>query len=331
MKRIFSVFFLALVLIAGYGATPAFSSGSFFDSIQEAETAEESGTAGTSQPTVRNEAAPVAAATSCTPVKIDPQQVKIVISNVIQQIFGKNIIKLGAPIRTIFLPITGSGSGSTTGKITVKRPSSGTTITVAGPKIQVNNPISSGSTTIPGNPNTPPGNATQAATIQEQVQQEFGISLIDGDSKWSDKELADCLAVLRSLPPGFYLPTKKIVRDKIFMNNANILGYVRMGIPTVTLLDGATSRGKFRRTLVHEMTHTFQSSNRSIMAKWQQMFWSTGKPVPSSVTSYGNTQDIEDMAESVAEYWLNSTRLKSTHPERYDFIKEYVMEGREFY
>lgn len=83
------------------------------------------------------------------------------------------------------------------------------------------------------------------------------------------------------------------------------------------------------RILVHEMTHAFQAWNPEIMNAWENKFWKDGAPIVSSPTDYGNFHPTEDMAESVAEYWVNEEQLKKTHPLRHQFIQDNIMSGNQ--
>jgi len=159
----------------------------------------------------------------------------------------------------------------------------------------------------------------------------YGINAVDGDGAvWSQRQLEEANKVLSTLPAGFRGCTKSIQRDSMF-HSPNVLGYVRMGIPTVHMLNSSCREGTFQGTMVHEMTHTFQANHPDITRLWQQTFWPNGRnPSPPSVSSYGNTQPVEDMAEAVRAYWQSGSRMKQTHPDRYEFVKKYIMEGKEF-
>jgi hypothetical protein len=324
----FQILMLAFCLVAaqGFVSSPAFASGSFFDTIQSAEEQK----AGRASEFEQQEPAPEEVAPDAsTDIQFQisttkPQAVKIIISNIIQTIIKKTgIVNLGKKIVTIFLP-PGTSSGRTT-----NQPTSGTTGQTTTTK-----PTGTGVGQLPPAKPKPPTNtppvATGALDLRDQIRA-YGIDPVNGDTKWTDAELKDVLAVLTTLPAAFRSCTKTIKRDHNFQGNTSVLGYVRMGIPTVYMLDGASkSSALFQRTLVHEMTHTFQSSNRAVAQNWQSEFWQNGRPVPPSVTAYGNSQVLEDMAESVAVYFQNPGYMKSQQAKRYEFIKKFVMDGKEF-
>jgi hypothetical protein len=107
--------------------------------------------------------------------------------------------------------------------------------------------------------------------------------------------------------------------------------------PCLGLYDFDTSRlflttndSDFAGTTVHEMTHAFQNKNLAIERQWETQFWNGNSPKSSSVSDYGNTNASEDMAESVREYWQNGAAMKSSQPERYQFVKQFVMGGKEY-
>jgi hypothetical protein len=95
----------------------------------------------------------------------------------------------------------------------------------------------------------------------------------------------------------------------------------------------------FKRTLVHEMTHCFQNTYPQVMQNWSRQFWPGGRLVGQCPTGYGRTQPVEDMSESVATYWTGGSikngvfvsRSGATMDlERYNFIKQYIMDGKEY-
>lgn len=173
--------------------------------------------------------------------------------------------------------------------------------------------------------------ATDIAGLQAEIRSKFGIDCRNGDSArgWSVKQLQAARDVFAKLPKAFYGHCKSVVRDGVY-RSPGVLGYVQMGIPTVHMMDSSTYEGTFQGTLVHEMAHTWQANNGALTREWQSRWWSSGRPNPSSVSSYGNTQPVEDMAESVRQYFQAGSRMKQSHPDRYEWIKRNVMAGVEF-
>ncbi|MBF0544252.1 MAG: hypothetical protein HQM08_07460 [Candidatus Riflebacteria bacterium] len=242
-------------------------------------------------------------------------------------------------INQIINAIHSASSGISSGKVTIvipqppAKPPTYTVPVVVKPPVT---PVVPPTTTVkPPVVTTPPVTAPPVdniAGLKAKISSKYGINALDGDgSKWTEAQLTIADKVFASLPNAFVKCTKTVQRDAVFMS-PNVLGYVKMGIPTVHLLNSSVSYD-FQGTLVHEMTHCFQASNSQIATAWQNKFWPSGQmagPKPPSVSSYGNTQPLEDMAESVRVYWNSGATMKAQQPDRYNFIKNNVMSGREF-
>lgn len=99
--------------------------------------------------------------------------------------------------------------------------------------------------------------------------------------------------------------------------------------------------------LLHEMTHAYQNKgiyfpwdayNTLSMQEWMLVTKWVCVPVigcknfqeSEFPTDYAATNPLEDMAESVRLYYSDPAKLKSISPSRYDFIKKYIMCGKEF-
>ena len=50
----------------------------------------------------------------------------------------------------------------------------------------------------------------------------------------------------------------------------------------------------------------------------------------TSISSYGDTSPIEDFAESYVMYRLDPQQMKSKFPQRYDFMRDYIFDRREY-
>ena len=350
------------VIIAGIWNGPVYAGGSFYDTIQGAgngnsEKAIANNSADSPTFTPQNQSGLKLNHEGASPTLGKPtisltsgnSPVTITFGNAIQDILNRGKqISLGQKIIRIFLPTgdpiniggnswnpgnRGGGSGGVFYPPGTKVPGTKTPGTSTGTIKIPEKPKTPQKPGTPGNPTKPPYDPPVATTpdgLKGEMASKYGVTPVDGESKWTEAQLKEAMKVLGDLPDRFRSFTKKIVRDKIFKNNPRILGYVRMGIPTVTVLDGAVKNGLFARTIAHELTHCFQAANKSVAYKWESAFWQNGKPKPPSVTSYGNTEPLEDMAESVAEYYMNGGRLKSIQPDRYAFIKNYIMDGHEF-
>ncbi|EKD83523.1 MAG: hypothetical protein ACD_39C00620G0006, partial [uncultured bacterium] len=95
----------------------------------------------------------------------------------------------------------------------------------------------------------------------------------------------------------------------------------------------------FQKTLVHEMGHCFHISNPSKFTSWKSKFWPNGVIKGDSVSTYGETLPEEDFAETCAYYFLGgkivgdyflASNGGKIDIERYNFIKDNVMGGKEF-
>ena len=103
---------------------------------------------------------------------------------------------------------------------------------------------------------------------------------------------------------------------------------------------------QFRHTIVHEMTHCYVNrTGNGIDTKWYDKFWPDGKVTGTTPSEYAKTSYSEDLAESVAYYSLGGKIVKDANGkeqfqvtgynifmdmDRYNFIKENIMGGKEF-
>ncbi|MCB2209865.1 hypothetical protein KQH62_03120 [bacterium] len=103
----------------------------------------------------------------------------------------------------------------------------------------------------------------------------YGIDVIDGTAKWTDKQLQLLDDVIRKLPYDFWSKCKvtKIIRDNEYVNNKGVKNPKIMGTYTptdraISLFDASTKPSYFPKdttgdkdfisTLVHELTHSYQ-------------------------------------------------------------------------
>ncbi|MBI3039791.1 hypothetical protein HYY75_12230 [bacterium] len=306
---------------------PVINAGSFFDTLNKAD----EGTANDQrvEPSFSNQSCPQSGAQSGyskpaqlpknpPPNRMTSDKLEALIRNIIQQILSK------------------FGLGGLGGKIIIIR----FPPVYPPPQQPPPKPPAPPATYTPNIPPTQPPNYPPAtypvsgiAGLKGEMKAKFGITASDGDgAEWSQRQLEEANKVLATLPESFRSSTKTIQRDAIY-RSPGVLGYVRMGIPTVHLLNSSTRQGTFQGTLVHEMTHTWQAEHMNVTNQWERTFWPQGKfggARPPSVSQYGNSQPLEDMAESVRQYWQAGSQMRRTHPDRYEFIKKYVMQGKEF-
>ncbi len=169
--------------------------------------------------------------------------------------------------------------------------------------------------------------------ITDAIKKDFKISIEAGSGgKWTAEELKGVYGLLKQMPPEFRKYTTTIVRDK---ESDKAEGFVSPIMPWKVHLCGTTYYVK--ETLAHEMTHCYQFNNLKLTNDWNREFFgnrighlaSMGKPKTASVSEYGDTNSLEDMAESVREYYENPENMKRTQPGRYEFVKNRIMKGVE--
>ncbi len=189
-----------------------------------------------------------------------------------------------------------------------------------------------------GRPSTPPAANPPArtdpatSTIAAGTNERQGITLTQqGGSTWSSAQKDAAQAVFDSLPAEFRKATRMIVREPNSSRTANFLGYIRTdSTDVIHMTDLIKDPAQFQRVLVHEMAHAYDYSHPELLERWKSIFWKSGQPSPPSPSAYGNTSPREDFAESVRDYWAYPQDLKRNHPDRYLFIRNFVMAGKEF-
>lgn len=316
-RTLMLVLLVALATLFQAVPVPALAqSGSYLDTLYQASESgqNEEPAAAAEKPAQPEEPAVSQGAGEASPVhfqqcQMTASQVEALIRNIIQQILSKYGCGMGGRVIIIRIPQTGTPQPPATPPAT---PPSTTKPTPA-------------PTTPPATPGT-----SSVAGLKAEMKAKYGITAADGDGAvWSQRQLEEANKVLATLPESFRSNTKSIQRDAAFMS-PGVLGYVRMGIPTVHMLNSSCYDRTFQGTLVHEMTHTFQANNMHLVNAWKSQFWARGLPNPPSVSGYGNTQAVEDFAESVRTYWQSGAAMKKSQPDRYEFIRKHVMGGTEY-
>ncbi len=205
--------------------------------------------------------------------------------------------------------------------------------------------------------------------IRASIKQKWGIDAADGQNQtWSENQLKAADEAFASLPPFFRNCTDVVYRDGPPYSSfipPTAAAYVIVPQRKIHMLDLSTKmtqsgynslvaaygraptqeeqmaylKHNFKRTLVHEMTHTFQNTYPQVMRTWQNTFWPGGRLTGTCPTGYGRTQPVEDMAESVATYWTGgsirngyfvSNSGARMDLNRYNFIKNNIMDGKEY-
>ncbi|MBF0410566.1 MAG: hypothetical protein HQM10_24685 [Candidatus Riflebacteria bacterium] len=351
MKKTFMPLILILLLTFLNISTAVFSQGSVLDTIHSAEESgqdagyipEDPVNNSPSEQVFLEESSPEPiAARECplsgqTSYNMSEQQYQEMITKIVNQIIQQlisiyGVNGLSGKTIVIIIPPFNPPADTTTSVNTNTRVDTSTN-TYTNTNTNVNT-----STKTYTNTNTSSSTSTSTSTntstdtingLKAEMRSKYGISANDGSSSWSLRQLQEANKVLATLPQKFLTSTKSIKRDAVFQS-PNVLGYVQMGIPEVHMLNSSCYQGTFQGTLVHEMTHCFQSENPQAYYDFKNTFWSGGRQNSSSVSSYGNTQPIEDMAECVRMYWQAGSAMKARYPDRYEFIKNRVMDGKEF-
>lgn len=216
---------------------------------------------------------------------------------------------------------------------------------------------------------TSTGTAESKDALRAAVKAKYNIDLTDGSgATWSENQLKAADEAFGELPSFFRKCTDLVYRDgppyasfipssaaayvivpqrKIHMLNLSVSmtqsAYNSMvaayGRAPTQAEQMAYLKHNFKRTLVHEMTHCFQNTYPQVYQTWASKFWPGGRLAGSCPTGYGRTQPAEDMAESVATYYTGGTIRNGMFIsrsgaqmdlERYNFIKKYIMDGKEY-
>lgn len=147
--------------------------------------------------------------------------------------------------------------------------------------------------------------------------------------RFTSRELDKVLITLGDLPPHM----QRIGRN----GNQRLVpappGVVHPGNPlavgdaAITLYQGWRSNSDYiqQYTLFHEYAHNLGDLNRDIdrTAEWREL-------ATCQVSNYGNTNQVEDFAESVMAYRYNGQGLKENCPDKFDLIKNRVFNGIEY-
>ncbi len=263
-------------------------------------------------------------------------------SNILSNIFGGNssgdgfLSKIGdffknlfSSIKNIFSNIFG-GDGFNNGGTSQPPIDNTTTIDTSAP------PVDNGGTDTNVETPTPPTDGeipSGTSALARAIKEKFGISMLNGGGRWSEASLKAVYKTLSVLPESFRKYNKTMVREgnggwKAGLGTVGGQGKIWLYNGAFNSKQGGTGIG----TIVHEMTHNFQG-NVAVTNQFDQIRrngYDGKKATSGSVTSYGNTNNLEDMAESVKYYYLYPSQMKKSHPARYAFIKDKMMEGREF-
>lgn len=180
--------------------------------------------------------------------------------------------------------------------------------------------------TIPG-----PGGNLSAEQIFA-IMKGYGVEILGGikdennpNGMWTREQLYYLWRAYVSVPPKFRQSTKQFQRVTSYGNYTSVLGYVYAGIPRVYLTNTSVRPRTFEKTIIHEMAHcwAFDPKNKAVYDKFKAQFWSADQRSYLSypVSSYGRTNYHEDFAEAVRYYWENGAEMRAKYPERFEFIR----------
>ena len=204
-------------------------------------------------------------------------------------------------------------------------------------------------------------NGTNRAVIELILQKRYGISVPSYDSlpdetknkttkRYSDFENHDLMliiSVFEEFPQALHkIPRLKYIVRRIDNEDGENRG-VSHALTSRGYIEFAEStlkrRGRYdvnntRCVIAHEKAHFLWAYvfNREIRANWAELGgwyrdssesgWSTTKERSEFVSAYASEKNPnEDMAESIANYFINPDRLRSCCPEKYEFIHRIML------
>ena len=156
--------------------------------------------------------------------------------------------------------------------------------------------------------------------LVERLQSEFGVTM---HGVWPVASLRAIVRLFSILPVKFRQSCKVMFRETA---NGPYSALGSLGSPgRITVYDSAFKYYSHTavEVIAHEITHNFQG-NLDIVDKWRAEIRGP------SVSAYGNSNALEDMAESVRVYIFSPAKMKREFPSRYQFVKNFIMDGMEF-
>lgn len=176
-----------------------------------------------------------------------------------------------------------------------------------------------------------------ASEIAQKIREKFGVEIVNAEYTWTAQELKMTYDILSELPKSFVQKTRVLAKgssEKVFPGMGNCAGFASGSSVTITPLGFSD----YKRVLVHEMGHCFHFQTYEIQSQFQQKFWSgrngysgsAGTPNPPAISQYGNSNVMEDVAEAIAYYVTYGKSMQKMDPQRYELVKNLVMEGKEW-
>lgn len=140
--------------------------------------------------------------------------------------------------------------------------------------------------------------------------------------------------------------------DALYSETDNKVTFCGKKYSTGPMYEGSKTAGGLVGMLIHELTHALQHEklnspsqgspldvydNPTVIKFMQATGWRTfciptiGCLLPSdTATQYGQTDPLEDMAESTRLYYENPNLLKERSLRRYNFVRDQLMCGKEY-
>ncbi|MBF0499157.1 MAG: hypothetical protein HQM09_03450 [Candidatus Riflebacteria bacterium] len=151
---------------------------------------------------------------------------------------------------------------------------------------------------------------------------------------WTKKDLLEVYKTYYSLPKFFFKHTCELKRGKSSGKNDGVKGCLATGTSSISICGEATRPGMLGEALVREMGRCFLLTReiQELKLEWSKLVgkdYDNKSKVKSPVTSSCQNCD-EDFAESVRIFWCDGNGLKEKDKARYEFIRIFVMKGREF-
>jgi len=338
---------LAAIMLIGLPAYSVAQSGSYFETIYQAKDSALSQVENEQDPYLAGESVDIFAD---TPVDLPDQKlidnsevrteekIQDIISGLVRILTAKmtgiqiDLSKIKIVTCKKVTPPTGTGTGTATATNTSTSTSTNTGTNTGTATGTGTGTATSTSTSTNTATNTGTSTGTGTGTGADMQVNSTGLignhQAINGSSSWTQAQKDEANAILRTLPMGFRNCTTKFVRE----NDNTVPGALgwcdlRGG---VYLADCSVTGRSFKGPFIHEMAHNFSAKNPAVTNAWKQQFWTSGQVNPPSTSSYGNVSPEEDISESVRTYWQIGPQMKTTHPDRYEFIKKNIMEGIEF-
>jgi len=202
--------------------------------------------------------------------------------------------------------------------------------------------------------------------VERILEKRFGVRISDLDytdltrettgetearfQEFHSEELLQIINTFEEMPEGFhkipnlkYLVRRNTGQDHPLYPNAPAVAWSSLEDGYIEFMDFAfttTSLDYLHRLIIHEKAHFIYASllSSTLRAKWKEVGgwyenpddpegWSTAKTT-EFVSAYAHKKNPdEDFAESVSYFVINPDKLRSRSLPKYEFIRDYVMQG----